>query len=76
MKTYNYKILLRKEPEGGFTVFVPALEGCITYGESLEEAQKNAEEAVKLYIESLEDDQKDFPVSPQLLEYNLQITHG
>ncbi|MGZ8558482.1 MAG: type II toxin-antitoxin system HicB family antitoxin [Chitinophagaceae bacterium] len=28
----NYRILLTKEPEGGFTVMVPALPGCITYG--------------------------------------------
>ena len=45
MRTHTYKVLLKKEPEGGFTVFVPALEGCITYGETLEEAQKNAKEA-------------------------------
>ena len=76
MNTHTYKVLLRKEPEGGFTVFVPALEGCITYGETLEEAQKNAREAVELYLESLEEDKKTFPIETQLLEYNLQVTHG
>ena len=38
--TLNYRILLREEPEGGFTVLVPSLEGCITYGETLDEAKK------------------------------------
>jgi len=46
MRRFNYKILLREEPEGGYTVFVPALEGCITYGESEDEAKANAKEAI------------------------------
>ena len=32
MKVLNYRILLRKEPEGGYTVMVPSLPGCVTYG--------------------------------------------
>ncbi len=54
MKTLNYRILLRKEPEGGFTVNVPSLPGCITYGENLDEAIVMAKEAIELYIESLQ----------------------
>jgi predicted RNase H-like HicB family nuclease len=54
MEIRNYKILLREEPEGGFTVFVPSLEGCITYGKILTEAKRNAKEAIELYIESLQ----------------------
>jgi predicted RNase H-like HicB family nuclease len=50
----NYRELLRKEPEVGFTVLVPSLEGCITYGETMDEAIENAKEAISLYIESLE----------------------
>jgi len=34
----SYRILVRKEPEGGYTVIVPSLPGCITYGETIEEA--------------------------------------
>ena len=49
----SYKILLKPEPEGGYTVNVPALPGCITYGSDLEEAEHNAKEAIELYIESL-----------------------
>ena len=55
MKILNYKVLLREEPEKGFTVFVPSLEGCITYGESINEAKANAKEAIELYIESLKE---------------------
>ncbi len=49
----SYKILLKPEPEGGYTVNVPALPGCITYGADLDEAKLNAKEAIELYIESL-----------------------
>jgi antitoxin HicB len=76
MKVFNYKILLREEPEGGFTVFVPSLEGCITYGKNLSEAKANAKEAIELYLESLESDSLPIPSDDNFLEYNLQITHG
>ncbi|MEQ9290282.1 MAG: type II toxin-antitoxin system HicB family antitoxin [Cyclobacteriaceae bacterium] len=71
----NYKILLREEPEGGFTVMVPSLEGCITYGENLAEAKKNAKEAIELYIESLNEDGLPVPSDENLLELNLQVDH-
>ena len=45
--------MLRPEPEGGFTVIVPSLTGCITYGETLREAKEMAKEAIELYLESL-----------------------
>jgi len=52
--SYHYKLLLRKEPEGGYTVIVPALPGCITYGEDVDDAITMAREAIELYIEELQ----------------------
>lgn len=52
MRVSNYRILLRKEAEGGYTVLVPLLPGCITYGDTIEEAIEMAKEAIELYIES------------------------
>ncbi|MDL1966270.1 MAG: type II toxin-antitoxin system HicB family antitoxin, partial [Candidatus Desulfofervidus auxilii] len=49
MKTSSYRILLRKEPEGGYTVIVPSLPGCVTYGDTIEEAIEMAKEAIELY---------------------------
>ncbi len=49
----TYRILLNPEPEGGYTVTVPALPGCVTYGENVDEAIAMAKEAIELYIESL-----------------------
>jgi predicted RNase H-like HicB family nuclease len=76
MNILNYRILLREEPEGGFTVIVPSLEGCITYGASLNEAKKNAKEAIELYIESLKADNLPIPSDDNLLEFNLQINNA
>ncbi len=53
MKVLNYRIMLRKEPEGGYTVIVPSLPGCVTYGDSIEQAIEMAREAIELYLESL-----------------------
>ena len=51
----SYKLILRKEPEGGYTVIVPALPGCITYEEDMDDAITMAKEAIELYIEELKD---------------------
>ena len=42
------RVLLREEPEGGYTVYVPARPGCITYGENITEAMTMAREAIDL----------------------------
>jgi antitoxin HicB len=70
---YNYKLLLRKEPEGGYTVFVPSLPGCITYGDNVDEVITMAKEAIELYIEELKDHGEVVPDDSNLLEYNLNV---
>ncbi|HYU47854.1 MAG TPA: type II toxin-antitoxin system HicB family antitoxin [Terriglobales bacterium] len=50
---YHYNIMLRPEPEGGYTALVPALPGCVTYGRTLKEAQAMAKDAISGYIVSL-----------------------
>jgi len=52
-KELSFRIILRPEPEGGYTVFVPSLMGCITYGETIEEARKMAKDAIKAYLKSM-----------------------
>ena len=53
--------MLHKEPEGGFTVNVPAFPGCITYGENVDEAMSMAKEAIALYIEDLQQRGEEVP---------------
>jgi len=47
----NCRIHLRREPKGGYTVTVPTLPGCVTFGENIEDAIKMAKEAIELYID-------------------------
>ncbi|MBA4304044.1 MAG: hypothetical protein C0424_07450 [Sphingobacteriaceae bacterium] len=43
---YTYKLHLSKEVEGGYTVLVPALPGCVSFGEDIDEAIAMAKEAI------------------------------
>jgi len=50
------KVVLEPSEEGGFTAYVPGLPGCISEGESKEEALENIREAIELYLEPVDDD--------------------
>jgi predicted RNase H-like HicB family nuclease len=50
------KVILEPSDEGGYTVYVPSLPGCISEGNNLEEAMANIREAVDLYLDTVEDD--------------------
>ena len=55
------QILLEPSEEGGYTVIVPTLPGCISEGNTKEEAIKNLKEAFELYLEPVEDDVSTLP---------------
>lgn len=59
-------VALEPSDDGGFTVFVPALPGCISEGESKEDAIKNIREAIELYLEPVEDDLTLGPEAEQI----------
>ena len=73
MKVLNYRLFLRKEPEGGYTVIVPSLPGCVTYGTTLEKSLEMAKDAIKLYIETLEANGEDIPVENEIIETTVAI---
>jgi predicted RNase H-like HicB family nuclease len=50
------KVVLETSDEGGYTVYVPSLPGCISEGDTKEDALKNIKEAIELYTEPVEDD--------------------
>jgi predicted RNase H-like HicB family nuclease len=50
------KVVLESSNEGGYTVYVPSLPGCISEGETVEDAVTNIREAIELYLEPIEDD--------------------
>ena len=71
MVNFVYKLHLRPEPEGGYTVLVPSLPGCITYGKDVEEALAMAREAIEGYIEGLKDLGEEIPTDKEILEYTM-----
>lgn len=54
-------IILEPQEEGGFTSYVPSLPGCVSQGETKEEAIKNIKEAIELYLE---------PDTNELIDFN------
>jgi predicted RNase H-like HicB family nuclease len=50
------KVVLEASEEGGYTVTAPSLPGCISEGDTEEEALENIKEAVELYLEPVDDD--------------------
>ena len=52
-KSFSYSVFYEQAPEGGYVTVVPALSGCHTQGETLEETERNVKEAIALYLESL-----------------------
>ena len=50
------RVVLEPSEEGGYTVYVPSLPGCISEGDTREEALENIREAIDLYLETVEDD--------------------
>ncbi len=59
VKILQYNAVIQEEKEGGYSVWVPALPGCTSQGETFEETVKNIKEAIELYLES----------APEMLEY-------
>jgi predicted RNase H-like HicB family nuclease len=50
------KVVLEPSEEGGFTVYVPSLPGCVSEGENERDALANIREAIELYLEPVDDD--------------------
>ena len=55
------QVILIPDEDGGYAVEVPSLPGCISQGDTVEEALENIKEAIELYIEVLEEDGQPIP---------------
>jgi len=58
---HRFTTIIEKEEEGGYHVFCPALPGCHTQSQTIEEGARNIREAIALYIESLMEDGLPIP---------------
>ena len=63
----RYSVVVHTTEEGGFWVEVPALPGCYTQGESVEESLRNVREAIELYLEVLRDEGRDVPKDAEVV---------
>jgi antitoxin HicB len=73
---YHLNVVLRPEPEGGFTAQVPALPGCVTYGRTLAEAKEMAKDAASGYIESLRKHGEPVPTDTETLVTSLDLEYA
>lgn len=63
-KIFTFTVFFQPAEEGGYNVVVPALPGCLTQGETLEEAKQMAEDAIRGYCESLTKEGEPIPEEP------------
>lgn len=61
MKFYSYRIIIEPDENNTFHAYVPALPGCHSWGESLEETRANIRDAIDVYLRSLKADGELIP---------------
>jgi predicted RNase H-like HicB family nuclease len=66
--THHYTVVFEREPDGGFHASCPAMPGCHSQGDTLDEAIANVKEAIALYIESLAAHNEPIPVEDILIK--------
>ncbi|MCK5320078.1 type II toxin-antitoxin system HicB family antitoxin [Candidatus Parcubacteria bacterium] len=64
-KNYKYTAVFEPAEEGGYVVYIPALPGCVTQGETFEEAKQMAEDAVAGYLSVLSESKQEIPAEKQ-----------
>ena len=71
MSKIKFRVHIEQDEDGIFVAEVPALPGCISQGSTRKEALENAQEAMELYIESLEG--HGDPIPPAITEEIIEI---
>lgn len=61
-KILTYTVIFERDPEGGYVSFVPMLPGCMSQGDTFEQAQENIKDAIQGYISVLKEDGDEIPV--------------
>ena len=76
LKNLHYNLIIRPESEGGFTVLVPALPGCVTYGKNLEEAREMAKDAISAYLKSVKKHKGDIQHDEKSLVTSIDVAYA
>ena len=61
-----YTVILQKEEDGGYVATVPVLPGCVSQGDNREEALKNIQEAIEVYLEDVRAAGETVPIEDEL----------
>ena len=64
-KVYNFTAIFEPAKEGGYIVYIPALPGCATQGETFEEAEAMAKDAIKGYLKTIQDLREEIPIESE-----------
>jgi predicted RNase H-like HicB family nuclease len=67
----KYRVLIEQDEDGFFVAEVPSLPGCVTQGDTREEAVLNAREAISAYLKSLAE--HDEPIPPPISEEIVEV---
>ncbi len=74
--TLHFNLIFRPEPEGGFTVIVPSLPGCVTYGRDLKEAKELAKDAISGYLASLKKHGEEVTSDAENFVSSVDVVHA
>ncbi len=69
----EYTILIHKAEEGGFWAEVPALPGCYSQGETVEETISNTREAIELHISCMKEDGEEIPGDSEFIISRVRV---
>jgi len=72
----EYTVIIHEAEEGGYWAEVPALPGCYSQGETLEEAMRNTQEAVEAHLRALKGDRQEIPSEGRLVIGRVEVATG
>jgi predicted RNase H-like HicB family nuclease len=72
-KNLSFPVIYQSAPEGGYVAWAPALPGCHTQGDTLEEAESNIKEAIALYLETLISRDERLPQETKLFQGTVEV---
>jgi len=73
MKNRTYRVIISKDPEGGYLADIPTLKYCMSSGDTIEEAMENIREALEGVLEVMEEEGLPIPDDTNSIEYSLSI---
>lgn len=74
LKMYEFPVLIEKDGESSFFAVAPTLRGCYTSGKTFNEAVKNINDAVTLYVQDLKSEKKVVPKRKTVSFMSVEVT--